>query len=48
MEEKTPAVNGNKTPPFTSRMARWQLWVMLLYLPVHAFGLPLASAGRNL
>ena len=41
MEEKTPAFNEKTPPAFTSRIARWQLWVMLLFLPVHAFGLPL-------
>ena len=29
-----------ETRDFTSRMANWQYAVMLLYLPVHLFGLP--------
>ncbi|MBQ6465108.1 MAG: CPBP family intramembrane metalloprotease [Oscillospiraceae bacterium] len=41
MEDKTPVFGERKPPDFTSRMDRWQIWVMLLYLPIHAFGLPL-------
>ena len=32
-----------ETRPFTSEMKKWQYAVVLLYLPVHVFGLPLLA-----